>query len=81
MIIRIPTRPAGTPHPARLKTQKIDQSLFDLEADIGETTNVADEHPDVVARLLDLRRSRAGRIGRHGDETHGKRRPGAGTGG
>jgi arylsulfatase len=26
--------------------------LYDLSADIGETTNVADQHPDVVKRLL-----------------------------
>lgn len=28
--------------------------LYDLEDDIGETTNVADKHPDVVKRLLTL---------------------------
>ena len=28
--------------------------LYDLEADIGETTNVADDHPEVVARLTKL---------------------------
>ena len=28
--------------------------LYDLEADIGETNNVADRHPDVVKRLLAL---------------------------
>jgi arylsulfatase A len=29
-------------------------ALFDLDADIGETTNVADRHPDVVQRLQQL---------------------------
>ena len=28
--------------------------LYDLEADIGETTNVADQHPEVVERLQSL---------------------------
>ena len=33
---------------------EIGLSLFDLEADIGETTNVADQYPQVVERLLGL---------------------------
>lgn len=28
--------------------------LFDLDRDVGETTNVAAEHPEIVSRLLDL---------------------------
>lgn len=32
----------------------IDLSLFDLQADIGETTNIADEHPEIVQKLLAL---------------------------
>jgi arylsulfatase A-like enzyme len=42
----------GEAAPGKLTVQKIDQSLFDLETDIGETTDLAEEHPDVVARLL-----------------------------
>ena len=34
--------------------QKIEQSLFNLNDDVGETTDVAAEHPDVVERLLKL---------------------------
>ena len=30
----------------------IEQSLFNLKDDIGETTNVADQHPGVVEQLL-----------------------------
>lgn len=30
--------------------------LYDLEADIGETTDVAEQHPDVVKRLMKLAR-------------------------
>ena len=33
---------------------EIGLSLFDLEADVGETTNVADAHPEVVERLMEL---------------------------
>ncbi len=33
------------------RVEKIGKSLFDLSTDPGESRNVADEHPDVVARL------------------------------
>src|SRR5579883_69726 len=34
------------------KVQKLELSLYDLDADIGETMNVAEQNPDVVKRLL-----------------------------
>ncbi len=34
--------------------RRIDLSLFDLEADIGETNNVAAQHPGIVSNLLAL---------------------------
>jgi arylsulfatase len=34
--------------------RKIELSLFDLEQDVGETTNVAEQHPQVVRQLLEL---------------------------
>ena len=34
------------------RQDSIGLSLFDLQSDIGETTNLADSHPDVVDRLL-----------------------------
>ncbi len=37
--------------PGKGRRLQIELSLFDLEADIGETTNVAGQHPEVVKRL------------------------------
>src|SRR5262249_13322738 len=47
-----PDPPGGDAKPGNLTTQKIELALIDLEADIGESKNVADEYPDIVARLL-----------------------------
>jgi arylsulfatase A-like enzyme len=33
-------------------TEKVPQQLFDLETDIGETTDVADKYPSVVKRMM-----------------------------
>ena len=40
--------------PVKYETGKIGLALFNLENDIGETTNVAEQNPDVVARLQKL---------------------------
>ena len=40
--------------PGPYETREIGWALFDLDADIGETTNVADKHPEVVERLKKL---------------------------
>ncbi|MFW6162022.1 MAG: sulfatase [Planctomycetota bacterium] len=40
--------------PARYEQGKTGLALYDLHQDIGETTNVADQHPDVVQRLKAL---------------------------
>lgn len=37
--------------PGKGQRKNIELSLFDLENDVGETINVAEEHPEVVARL------------------------------
>lgn len=58
--------------PARYEERSIALSLFNLEADVGETTDVAAQHPDVVERLqalaerarADLGDSATGRVGK-----------------
>ncbi|MEM1450756.1 MAG: sulfatase-like hydrolase/transferase [Planctomycetota bacterium] len=62
----------GFPGPQR--SFEFEGALYDLDADPGETTDVADEHPDVVARLEAVaERARAAlgdtRTGREGTET------------
>lgn len=48
-------RPGGSGgKPAPYEEAKIGLSLFDLVSDVGETTNVADRHPDVVAKIQAL---------------------------
>ncbi len=37
--------------PGKAQRKDLELSLFDLESDIGETTNLADRHPDIVERL------------------------------
>lgn len=37
--------------PGKGRRKSIELSLFDLEEDIGETTNVAEKHPEVVEKL------------------------------
>jgi len=54
-----PAEPPWTPKWARhIKPEDVIEipkpMLFDLETDIGERNDVADKHPDVVARLLKL---------------------------
>ncbi len=45
-------RPGGTGgNPVPYQQAKIGLSLFDLQDDKGEATNVADKHPDVVAKI------------------------------
>jgi arylsulfatase A-like enzyme len=53
------------------KTRPSPAKLYDLDADIGETTDLAGKHPDVVTRLLALAekaREDLGDIGREGKD-------------
>ena len=41
----------GAGMPGKSVRKELELSLFDLESDIGETTNLAGKHPEVVKRL------------------------------
>jgi arylsulfatase A len=46
-------RPGGTGgQPVNYENAKMELALYDLKADVTESRNVADEHPEVVARLM-----------------------------
>lgn len=48
-------RPGGTGGiPAKYEQARTDLALYDLENDVGEQHNVADQHPDVVTQLQQL---------------------------
>jgi arylsulfatase A-like enzyme len=40
--------------PAPYRQARIDLSLFDLAEDIGETTDVKDEHPEIVGKMQEM---------------------------
>ena len=52
-----PAPPGHDGRPGKYAKRQIGVELFDLELDIGETRNVADQHPDAVARLQALAES------------------------
>ena len=60
-------------------SQEIGVALFDLEADVSETNNVADQHPEVVGRLQVLAEKCREDLGDSATGREGKnvRRPGA----
>jgi len=41
-------------HPGKTVNQKIDYALYDMDHDVNETTDVKDQHPEVVAKLKQL---------------------------
>jgi len=72
-------RPGGTGGiPTNYSEARIDLALFDLESDIGETTNVAEQHPRIVARIKQLAAAMRADLGdsRTKQEGSGVRPPG-----
>lgn len=73
-----PPRPQGKPKsPAKGKQPPAEQ-LFDLDADLGETTNVAAQQPEVIQRLRSLADRAREDLGDAGRNMPGKNRRPAG---
>lgn len=59
--------------PGKYNQAKIGLELFDLKSDIGETTNVADQHPEVMVRLSALADKMRAELGDQGKKGAGVR--------
>jgi arylsulfatase A-like enzyme len=53
LVLPRPARPQWMSWWARMIDEVKDLQLFDLKTDIGETTNMAGEHPEIVKRLME----------------------------
>ena len=62
--------------PNAYKQARIGLSLFDLENDIGETTDVKDDHPDVIAEMQRLGEAMRAELGDGKRKGAGVRPPG-----
>ena len=62
--------------PVNYDSAKIDLALFDMENDIGETTDVKDKHPDVVTKLQALAAKMRKDLGDGKNRGSGRRMPG-----
>lgn len=70
-------RPGGKDgRPAPYSQAKIELELFDLQSDIGESIDVKQQHPDVVARLQELADAMRDDLGDQGKKGNGERPPG-----
>ncbi|GIT38219.1 MAG: hypothetical protein Ct9H300mP7_1400 [Verrucomicrobiota bacterium] len=70
-------RPGGKDGiPTDYSQAKIGLSLFNLEKDIGETTDVKDRYPKVLAKLQQLGQAMREELGGQGQKGSGQREPG-----
>src|SRR6185436_5125419 len=67
-----PDPAGGSAKPGKYATKEIGLELFNLERDIGETTNVAAQHPEVVKRLQALAEDAREDLGDSGTKREGK---------
>ena len=70
-------RPGGTGGiPTKYSQAKIGLSLFNLEEDIGESIDVKDKHPKVVAKMQALGQAMRKELGDQGKKGSGQREAG-----
>ena len=62
--------------PTKYSQSKIGLSLFDLDKDIGETTDVKEKHPEVVAKMKKLGEAMRTELGDNRRKGGGQRKPG-----
>jgi arylsulfatase A-like enzyme len=67
-----PDPPGADAKPGKYAQLKIGKALFDLEADVGETTDVAAQHPEVVTRLEILAEKARSELGDAATKREGK---------
>ena len=62
--------------PTKYSQTKIGLALFDLDKDIGETTDVKDKHPEIVAKMQELGESMRNELGDSRRKGVAQRKPG-----
>jgi arylsulfatase A-like enzyme len=68
--------PGRDGHPGPTRTGRVSRALYDLEEDPGERRDVADRHPEVVERLLELAEEARVELGDGKRRGTGQRDPG-----
>ncbi len=62
--------------PTKYSQSRIDLSLFDLDIDIGETTDVKEKHPEILAKMQQLGEAMREELGDNKRQGKGQRQPG-----
>ncbi|MDP7011700.1 MAG: sulfatase-like hydrolase/transferase, partial [Verrucomicrobiota bacterium] len=62
--------------PTKYSQDRIGLSLFDLDKDIGETTDVKEKHPEILAKMQKLGEAMREELGDNRRQGKGQRQPG-----